>query len=108
LIGPLTLILLGGFFWLSSTGGIEITRQVGGLLVLIPAVALLATAALAAKAARYRPAVWRGLAGLVLASVAVTLLFGVDLGSYWWLLLMVAGVLLLMPALLPGGSADDR
>lgn len=111
-IGPLVLILLGGLFWLSSAGVFDVTRQVGGWLVLIPAVALLASAVLAAMAGRYRPAVWRALAGLILAGVSATLLLGVDLGNYWWLLLIIAGILLLIPSLVPGAtehrSADDK
>jgi hypothetical protein len=98
--GPLLLILIGAAFWLNNAGVFEITRQVGGWLVLIPAVLLLATALPAALAGRWRGAVLRGLAGLVLAGVSAMLIFGWELGSYWPGLLVIAGLLLLVPFLL--------
>jgi hypothetical protein len=99
-VGALILILLGGTFLLRDAGVLNLANQLGGLLVLIPAAALLISAVLAAVSGRFRPAVVRGLAGLVLAGVSAVLLFGWDLGQYWSLLLVGAGILLLGPALL--------
>lgn len=99
-IGPLLLILLGGAFMLSNAGLFDVTAQLGGWLVLIPAVALLVTAIPAARAGRWRGAVLRGLAGLLLAGVSAMLLLGFDLGAWFPVLLVAAGVLLLIPALL--------
>jgi hypothetical protein len=94
------LILLGAALWLSNQGLFDVTPQIGGLLVLVPAVALLVTAIPAAQAGRWRAVVGRVFAGVVLAGVAALLLFGVDLGYLFPVLLIGAGVLLLVPLVL--------
>lgn len=99
-IGPVLLILLGGAFWMSNAGLFNVTAQIGGLLLLIPAIALLVSAIPAALAGHWRGAVGRAFAGLLLAGLAAMLLLGFDLGTWFPVLLVAAGVLLLVPSLL--------
>jgi hypothetical protein len=107
-IGPLILILLGGAFWLRDAGVFDLTAQLGGWLIALVAVLLLASAVPAGLAGRWRGVVGRLLAGLILAGVAAMLLLGVDLSGYFPLLLVAAGVLLLLPAVMARGAEDGN
>jgi hypothetical protein len=104
-IGPLLLILLGGLLWLNNSGAFSLTPRLGGWLVLLPAAALLLSVVPAAVAGRWRGAMGRAFAGLLLAGVSGMLLANIDLGVYLPLLLVASGGLLLIPGLLAREAA---
>lgn len=98
-VGGVVLILLGAIFLLQNTGLMRGFENWWALFILIPAVGSFATAWRMYQAAGNE---WTAtatgplLGGLVLSSLAAMFLFGLDIGMWWPVFLIVGGIAVLL------------
>ena len=101
--GGLILIVIGGVVLLQNLTGIRLFNW-WALFILIPAVGAFASAwSIYQKNGRLTSS-GRGslIGGFVLAIIAAAFLFNLDLGNFWPVLLILAGLAVITNALVPG------
>ncbi len=100
-VGGIVLILLGGIFLLRNTGLIESFDNWWALFMLIPAVGSFAAAwRIYQQSGNQWTSAATGslIGGLVLCSISAMFLFGLDIGMWWPLFLIIGGVATLLGA----------
>lgn len=98
-VGGVVLILLGAIFLLQNTGLMRGFDNWWALFILIPAVGSFATAwRMYQQAGKAWTTAAAGplLGGLVLSSLAAMFLFGLDIGMWWPLFLIIGGIAILL------------
>lgn len=98
------LILMGGVFLLDNAGLLDLHNW-WALFILLPAIGSFQAAWSQYRAAGDRlTAGARGslIGGVVITTVALIFLFGLNFGALWPVFLILGGILLLVNALLPG------
>jgi|GEM_PF-660478 len=94
-VGGIVLIMLGGIFLLRNAGVIENFDNWWALFILIPAVGSFAAAWRAYQQSGNQwtsTATGSLLGGLMLCSISAMFLFGLDIGMWWPLFLILGGV----------------